>query len=1342
MVTLADIHGTATGTRTLQPQACWGIVVDHNTDLKNLISKQFEKFYYKAAKIAAGKMSPDLSKPMQTLTALMDADNTVESPDASQWTTGGVVDTHPQTRNDKSNVLQLLTHLKDICYSDCEASISPTFDVLLKTKKFIDTTYQDNTKDATSYVKEAQMRFKAMKAAGISIESKAITKYCLKTSFPDITYEDYSGMNEEARKPVKTAVEELLVSVQIIERSNQKSHRNIQGKLRDQYCLKKDAYLTKPADTLGLLVHFRPSKTPEKPGTNSSSGSPSNKGKCDSKGTSKKATEGSAFVTIGEVQEAHQLLINGIADGETFGSELCFVQISNMEYINGKKEGSDCTYSDEDSASTTQTASGVENSGVDRRRVTKSRSEETQVSHSTEYLLAQHNGHLDPHLLLLDSQATCNVISNKALLSNIREHPKERKALPGFGTAWYLKGGIANILSLGLVSDQYQVTLDTSVSQLFYAHKADGTTHQFTRAGNNLYISCDICESIEAVFTITTEDGTKDCYSNVDIKRVEKAKRLHEIMGFPSTKELLHMVDNNLIQKCTVTRRDISMAYDIYGVNTNIVKGKTVRHQPQHVHEDITPVFPSILMHYKNVSLVIDVYLINGIKFFCMISWHIRYQQTSQHAINNVRKSTLTMRYLTSMFGLYTKQNFVVTQVFGDNKFAWLENNLLWLQPPVALDYDAARNEHEPHIERDNQTSKDRCQRTFAAAPYIKMPHCMIMKMFLTLILAETFHPDQRHLDEHEDHDNSMNPRAVNAIYLWPSNNKQGDFFVFDLKTARHMHRCSATLARITNTIIQRVRNIADKQSAPDGLTFGDRHGNTAILDLDTESVGTDDGATDASFHPIMAADDTDDTVLTGVSLKSYSNGIIADISDPPHLDMAPNEAIEHPDITGNNNNAYTPVDVEQPPTVVAIPHELLAPPNDITHDGDIVPTNAGVVAPGDLTSKDMDTTSTTTADDDVHAMHMVHSTANPHEAGDPLSDTTHHYLVQELFGQQEQSEGHVCEGKESHLWNPLRAILFWKKLITIVWYVDDLKISYKNKEAVDGILARLNEEVGKLNPISVTRGKVKFSMFDYIAEVLDSLPDSLKDNSTAPTPAAAHLFDVSDDTITLGIQKQDQFHSCVAKLLFIASKTCSPKHINANCVTMYQAYLHKTIALQLVLGWDGNGVGMVPENLTGMWTHPLWWYTLICKATPELCRLWGKERCCLCQQNNRSIQRVQQKPKWWGWLAISRLTCGVDTIYIGKGITPKNPVLGEKSILYQDNTSSIKLETNGRSSSTKQTCHINIRYFMVTDRVKSGEIAIEYCPIGHMLADKFRNNILGINEEDVIAYKTAYEKF
>ena len=42
----------------------------------------------------------------------------------------------------------------------------------------------------------------------------------------------------------------------------------------------------------------------------------------------------------------------------------------------------------------------------------------------------------------------------------------------------------------------------------------------------------------------------------------------------------------------------------------------------------------------------------------------------------------------------------------------------------------------------------------------------------------------------------------------------------------------------------------------------------------------------------------------------------------------------------------------------------------------------------------------------------------------------------------------------------------------------------------------------------------------------------------------------------------------------------------------------------------------------------------------------------------------------------------------------------------------------NGKGSSTKQTRHINIRYFYVTDKVRSGDVVVVCHPTKEMVAD------------------------
>jgi len=129
-------------------------------------------------------------------------------------------------------------------------------------------------------------------------------------------------------------------------------------------------------------------------------------------------------------------------------------------------------------------------------------------------------------------------------------------------------------------------------------------------------------------------------------------------------------------------------------------------------------------------------------------------------------------------------------------------------------------------------------------------------------------------------------------------------------------------------------------------------------------------------------------------------------------------------------------------------------------------------------------------------------------------------------------------------------ALLFWKllsntskdwgqcvanktingKQCTIIWHVDDLKISHVDKKVIEDIIKQLNEKFGKESPLTtaqgklleylgmtldyMTKGKVKISMYEYIEKMLTELPSDM--NGSIKTPAVSHLFNVNKDATKL----------------------------------------------------------------------------------------------------------------------------------------------------------------------------------------------------------------------------------
>ena len=151
-------------------------------------------------------------------------------------------------------------------------------------------------------------------------------------------------------------------------------------------------------------------------------------------------------------------------------------------------------------------------------------------------------------------------------------------------------------------------------------------------------------------------------------------------------------------------------------------------------------------------------------------------------------------------------------------------------------------------------------------------------------------------------------------------------------------------------------------------------------------------------------------------------------------------------------------------------------------------------------------------------------------------------------------------------------------------------------------ILAEINDWYGETAPLTVTRGKVheylgmtidysdkgkvKFTMYDYIYALLEELPPHMR--GSAASPAAAHLFSTNtEDLELLSLPERDLFHHRVAQLLYLSKRgrpdiqlpvayLCTRiqeanKDDNVKLVRVTR-YLDSTIRLPLILAMDNSG--------------------------------------------------------------------------------------------------------------------------------------------------------------------------
>ena len=66
------------------------------------------------------------------------------------------------------------------------------------------------------------------------------------------------------------------------------------------------------------------------------------------------------------------------------------------------------------------------------------------------------------------------------------------------------------------------------------------------------------------------------------------------------------------------------------------------------------------------------------------------------------------------------------------------------------------------------------------------------------------------------------------------------------------------------------------------------------------------------------------------------------------------------------------------------------------------------------------------------------------------------------------------------------------------------------------------------------------------------------------------------------------------------------------------------------------------------------------------------------------------------------------------------------ETIIQLDNKSAMLLAENGNQSTSKRTCHLNVRYYFMTDKIAKGEIQIDHCGSSHMIVNYFTKPLQG----------------
>ena len=312
-------------------------------------------------------------------------------------------------------------------------------------------------------------------------------------------------------------------------------------------------------------------------------------------------------------------------------------------------------------------------------------------------------------------------------------------------------------------------------------------------------------------------------------------------------------------------------------------------------------------------------------------------------------------------------------------------------------------------------------------------------------------------------------------------------------------------------------------------------------------------------------------------------------------------------------------------------------------------------------------------------------------------------------------------------------------KPMTVVWHVNDLKISHADPNEVTKMISYLKKACGD---VTAKRGKhitylgmdmdfarqdeVSIGMDDFTLNMLIEYKKYMKKiGPPAATPAGNRLFDVRPEASRklLGEEDARMFHRWVVQLLYLSNRvrrdiktpvafltTCvkSPDHDNAAKLWSVMRYLLGQPCLCLTLRAD------LPQLFLHWWvdaafaTHADFKGHTIAMLSPGQGSANDVSRKQKINTNSSTeselvkVHIVIQRMMW------------VDLFMKDQGYTP------HATTLHQDNTSVIQLKKHRRSAAGQRTRHLNIRYFYIKDQLDQGWLSLKHCPTNSMIADFF----------------------
>jgi hypothetical protein len=300
----------------------------------------------------------------------------------------------------------------------------------------------------------------------------------------------------------------------------------------------------------------------------------------------------------------------------------------------------------------------------------------------------------------------------------------------------------------------------------------------------------------------------------------------------------------------------------------------------------------------------------------------------------------------------------------------------------------------------------------------------------------------------------------------------------------------------------------------------------------------------------------------------------------------------------------------------------------------------------------------------------------------------------------------------------------------TVTWHVDDLKSSHVDPKVNDEFLEWLkkkyaSDEIGEVKAVRGHRhdylamvldysrpGVLTVDMTKYVTSMVEDFPAKLE--GVGRFPWTNKLFNVDPNSKKLDGERAGIFHTFVMKgIAFLATRTSEPTENDWAKLVKIMLFLKAT---------QDEVTEMKADD-----TQTIRWYV---DAAFAVHKDYKSHTGATMTLGEGVLCSVSTKQKVMSRSSTEAELVGVDDV-ISKVLWSKLFIEAQgfqvkTTVIYRDNTSSMKLEENGKASSGKRTRHFNIKYFYITDLIQRNEVRIEYCPTDAMVADYMTKPLVG----------------